>query len=182
MIYDDALDDIYVNEHGKCAYIAGAISVHTDNLDMALCNANVQYEAICSDVFCVKSCDTEVIKKLLKERLKARQTLEAEQIAQIDAEVDALRIVESDMPMEETIYQFYKDRQDVNHDAISEAIKKYCTYVEYYLKKPKKVYVALGESFDINGEIAQTYFWMLFNIVFVESEDYLLLFLHGSDE
>ncbi len=182
MIFDDALDDIYVNEHGKCAYIAGAIRVHTDSLAMDIYNANVNFEAICSDVFCVKNCDIEVIKKLLKERLKARQTLEAEKAAKIDAEVDALRIVESDMSMQEVIYKFYKDRQDVNLAAIREAIEKYNTEVEYYLKKPKKVYVVARESFDINGEIATTYLWMLFNIMFVEYENHLLIFLHGSCE
>lgn len=176
----DERDELYSNEYGSCAYFAGATRVLTDNLDMALYEAGVKYEALASDVFCIDKLDEIIIKKHLKERIVKLIVENIED--KLDAELDKMKIKNTHMSMQETIFGYYKDRLDCDKDKINSAIEKYSKDTEYYLGKPKKVYEADKDTIDGCGILSSTYLGILFNVVFVEYEKHMLMFLHGSCE
>lgn len=176
----DDRDELYSNEYGSCAYFAGAIRVLTDNLDMALYEAGVKYEALASDVFCIDKLDEIIIKKHLKERIV--NLIEEDIEDKLDAELDKMKINNTHMSMQETIFGYYKDRLDCDKDKIKSAIEKYFKDVEYYLGKPKKVYEAHKETLDMCGLVSNSYLGILFNLVFVEYDKHMLMFVHGSCE
>lgn len=43
-------DEVYLTEYGSCAFVAGAIEVITGNLDVAMYNAGVRYEALAAEL------------------------------------------------------------------------------------------------------------------------------------
>lgn len=176
----DERDELYSNEYGSCAYVAGAIRVVTDNFDMALYNAGVHYEALAGDVFSIDGLDEISIKKHIKERVS---NLVVENITEeLDVELEKMKINNTHMPMQETIFEYYKDRIDCDKDKIKDAIEKYSKDVEYYLGKAKNVYEADNETLDMCGLVSNSYLGILFNLVFVEYEKHMLMFVHGSCE
>ncbi len=179
-VLSDERDELYNNEYGSCAYIAGAIRVITDNFDMALYEAGVHYEALAGDVFCIDELDENTIKKHIKERIT---NLVDENIDEkLDVEVDKLKIENVNISMQETIFRYYKDRLDCDKENVNAAIEKYSKHVEYYLGKPKNVYEADKDTIDGCGTLSSAYLGILFNVVFVEYEKHMLMFLHGSCE
>lgn len=176
----DEIEELYSNEYGSCAYLAGAVRVLTDNLDVALYEAGVKYEALASDVFCIGGFDEATIKTLVKERIM--NLIEENVDDKLDAELGRMKIENTHMYMQETIFGYYKDRLDCDKDKIKTEIDKYSKNVEYYLGKPINVYEADKETLDMCGLVSNTYLGILFNLVFVEYEQHMLMFVHGSCE
>ena len=183
-IFSDERDELYNNEYGSCAYIAGAIRMITDNLDMALYEAGVHYEALASDVFCIDGLDESIIKNHIIERIKnlVEDKTEDNFDERLFAEIEKLDIKSTNTSMQETIFRYYKDRLDCDKEKVYVAAEKYAKDVEYYLGKSKNVYEADKDTIDGCGIISNTYLGILFNIVFVEYEKHMLMFLHGSCE
>lgn len=179
-IKSDERDELYNNEYGSCAYFAGATRVLTDNLDMALYEAGVKYEALASDVLCIDKLDEIIIKKHLKERIV--NLIEENIEDKLDVELENMKIKNTHMSMQGTIFGYYKDRLDCDKDKIKSAIEKYSKDVEYYLGKPKNVFEAEKRTLDMCGLVSSCYLGILFNLVFVEYEEHMLMFVHGSCE
>ncbi|MBR3833864.1 MAG: hypothetical protein IKJ73_06075 [Lachnospiraceae bacterium] len=183
-IFSDERDELYNNEYGSCAYIVGAIRVITDNFDMALYEAGVHYEALASDVFCIDGLDESIIKKHIIERIRnlVEDKLEDNFDEKLLAEIEKLDIKPTNMSMQETIFRYYKNRLDCDNEKVKATTEKYAKGVEYYLGKPKNVYEADKDTIDVCGILSSAYLGILFNIVFVEYEKHMLMFLHGSCE
>ena len=183
-VLSDERDELYSNEYGSCAYKAGAIRVITDNYDMALYEAGVHYEALAGDVFCIDGLDESIIKKHIIERIKnlVEDKSEDNFDKKLFAEIEKLDIKPANMSMQETIFRYYKDRLDCDKEKVNAATEKYSKEVEYYLGKPKNVYEADKDTIDVCGILSSTYLGILFNVVFVEYEKHMLMFLHGSCE
>lgn len=175
-------DELYINENGRCAYLAGALNAVTDNFDCRLYQANVHYETVYCDLFSIGECNSDIIRELLKSRIKLLQNHDANRSDIVDAEIDELKIMESTKSMEQALYSLYEKRTDADPEGVQEAIKGYCADVRYYLEKPKKLYEVDQSTVVMDGEISNTYIGILFNILFVEFESHLLMILHGSSE
>ncbi len=179
-------DSTYENQYGKCAYLAGAIRVICDALDMATCKAGVQYEALASDVFCIGENEEMAVNDLVRERLEklileefgdARREKRLEAARQLD-----LQLEPCDKPMKEVILDCYRNKQDVDFVKLEAGVEEYCRDVEYYLGKPQEILRLTNESArkaDILGEV---YLYVLFNAFFVRFESHMLMFLRGSVE
>lgn len=178
-------DDTYQNEYGKCAYVAGTVSVLTGDLGTALYHAGVKNEALESDVFCIETCDEDVIRSCVRERAEKfliQESDEPQAIELLDAEIKKLMIGESNKSMQSAISELYKDKSDVDKERADEAIENYCTHIKYYLGKPQAVYSVARDSVEMLGKLANVYLYMLFDIIFVEFESHLLMFMRGSVE
>ena len=179
-------DSTYENQYGKCAYLAGAIRVVCDTLDMATCKAGVQYEALASDVFCIGENEEMQVNDLVKERLE-KLILEEFDDAGKDKMLDAVRKLDLQLepcnkPMKDVILEYYRNKQDVDFVKLKAGIEEYCRDVEYYLGKPQEIFLLTSESArkaDILGEV---YLYILFNAFFVRFESHMLMFLRGSVE
>lgn len=179
------IDILYENEYGTCAYVAGAIDVETTNLNTALYNVGVEYEALSSDVFCTGPCDESAVKSYLTERiakyLKDENATEQE-FEKATAEIHKLKVIESNKLMKDAISDLYQSKADADKAGITKAIENYCRHINNYLGKPQTVYITEKESLEPFGVISQTYMYVLFDIIFVKFESHLLMFLRGSAE
>lgn len=179
-------DEVYENEFGKCAFLAGAIEVITSNLDVAIQNAGVRYEALAADVFCTQADEVE-IKQLVCDRLEkliredfgdARMDEWLEMVKQL-----RLEPVAYGKSMRDALMDLYGVSQwEIDRLKLEVAVESYCRDVQYYLGEPKTVFTVTEETMRNAEIIGRVYLGMLFNIVFVRFEQHMLMFLRGSVE
>ena len=180
-------DEVYLNEYGSCAFVAGAIEVITGNLDVAMYNAGVRYEALAADVICIPTDAEFDINQLVCERLQKliRDESNPEKIGKQLEEAKRLHIetMVSDKSMKDAIMDLYHDSQwKIDNDLLEETISNYCREIEYYLGKPKEVIGVSADTIRKAELIGYVYLWVLFDMVFVRFEEHLLMFLRGSVE
>lgn len=180
-------DEVYENEFGKCAYLAGAIEVITGQLDVAIYNAGVRYEALAADVFCIQADAEADINRLVHERLEKviREDFDDSRMDEWLEEAKQLNLktVACEKSMKESIIDLYRISQwEVDMTKLEEATESYCRDVQYYLGEPKEVFTVTEEAIRSAEILGYVYLWMLFDIVFVRFEEHMLMFLRGSVE
>jgi len=180
-------DEVYENEFGKCAYLAGAIDVITGDLSVAFYNAGVQYEALAADVFCIQA-DAEVdINQLVCERLEkhvreefcdSRTDKRLEDAKQLRVETIACA-----KSMKDAIIDLYRVSQwDIDMSKLEAATESYCADVKYYLGEPIEVFTVTDETIRNAEILGYIYLHALFDIVFVRFKQHVVMFLRGSVE
>lgn len=177
-------DEVYQNEYGSCAFVAGVIEVLTGDLGVAMYKAGVRYEALAADVICIPTDAEFDINELVCERLQKLIMEEGnpESVEKQLEEAKELHIetVASPKSMKDAIMDLYCNSQwKIDRDELEEAINNFCREVEYYLGKPKEVFMA---SINKDEVMRYVYYSILFDIVFVRFEKHLLMLVRGSTE
>lgn len=180
-------DEVYKNEFGSCAFLAGAIEVLTGNLDVNVHNAGIQYESLAVDVFCIPTDDEINIRKLVCERLQLHIKEEGvpksrENLIEVPSKMH-IDFMTSPKTMKDTSFDLYhKSQWQIEREKLETAINNYCREVEFYLGKPKEVFKVTRDTIYNNEIMRYIYYSILYDIVFVRFEEHLLMFVRGSAE
>lgn len=198
----------YRNENSITAFFAGAINVLTDNLALKV-NSMIQYEDVAADIFYIgdkaqtkthPTAEFQFIKEdinqkneisiseIIKKRLMDNWIDFFQQNDNKEELIDKINIEleERSQPMQQAIYNIYSNRKKEEKEKLIPIIEEYCREVQYYLGSPKRVYQIIKKendsTFNINGAISKCYMYIIFDIIFIEFNSYILMIIRGTNE
>ena len=166
----------YSNTDGKSAFLSGAVSALADAY---LCKALPKYWALETDVFEAGTSDLcGCIRKRLKDYLSDPDADIADKTDVLDFNLQPL----SEEP-DQIIHDLF-DRYKAGHvPDESDLIKSFLSDVRYQLREPKGIYRVEGAlTEEITDVLSGFYTYVIFEILFIEYNGFIVMLVFGSDE
>ena len=166
----------YSNIDGNTAYLAGAVSAFADAY---LCEILPKYWALEADVFNAdisNLCDS--IRKRLRDYLSDNN---AKIISKIDKLDFGLQQLSGDLPqIVHDLFERYKEKHVPNE---CELINRFLADIRYQLGDVKSIYSIDGSLNErITAPFSEFYTYIVFTVLFIEYDGYIVMLVFGSDE
>ena len=166
----------YSDIDGNTAFLAGAVSAYADAY---LCGILPKYWALEADVFDAdlsNLCD--IIRKRLRDYLSEDN---ADIISKIDKLDFRLQRLSEGLPrIVQELFDRYKEKHVPNE---SEVINSFLEDIRYQLGDAKGIYSiedTLNEQ--ITSVLSEFYTYIVFTVLFIEYDGYIVMLVFGSDE
>ena len=166
----------YTNIDGNTAFLAGAVSAFSDAY---LCEILPKYWALEADVI-----DTEIsnlcdsIRKRLRDYLSKDN---ADIIRKIDRLDFGLERLSGELPqIVHKLFDRYKEKHVPNE---CELINRFLANIGYQLGDAKGIYSIEGVLNErITAALSEFYTYIVFSVLFIEYDGYVVMLVFGSDE
>jgi len=166
----------YANIDGNTAFLAGAVSTYADAY---LCEILPKYWALEADVI-----DTEISNLCDSIRKRLRDYL-SEDNADIIRKIDGLDFgveqLSGELPqIVHELFDRYKEKHVPNE---SELINRFLADIRYQLGDAKGIYSIEGALNErITAALSEFYTYIVFAVLFIEYDGYIVMLVFGSDE
>lgn len=166
----------YSDIDGKTAFLAGAVSAFSDAY---LCEILPKYWALETDVFNAEIsnlCDS--IRKRLRDYLLEDN---ADIIRKIDGLDFGVEQLSGELPqIVHELFDRYKEKHAPNE---SELINRFLADIRYQLGNAKGIYSIEGALNErITAALNEFYTYIVFAVLFIEYDGYVVMLVFGSDE
>lgn len=166
----------YSDIDGNTAFLAGALSAYADAY---LCEILPKYWALEADVFNAdisNLCDS--IRKRLRDYLLEDN---ADIIRKIDGLDFGVEQLSGELPqIVHELFDRYKEKHAPNE---SELINRFLANIRYQLGDVKGIYSIEGTLNErITAVLSEFYTYIVFAVLFIEYDDYIVMLVFGSDE
>ena len=166
----------YSDIDGNTAFLAGAVSAFADAY---LCEILPKYWALEADVFNAdisNLCDS--IRKRLRDYLSDNN---AKIISKIDKLDFGLQQLSGDLPqIVHDLFERYKEKHVPNE---CELINRFLADIRYQLGDVKSIYSIDGSLNErITAALSEFYTYIVFSVLLIEYDGYIVMLVFGSDE
>lgn len=166
----------YSNIDGRTAFLAGAVSAFADAY---LCGILPKYWALEADVFDADTSDLcDRIRKRLRDYLPEDN---ADIIRKIDKLDFGLQQLPGELPqIVHDLFDRYKEKHVPNE---CELINSFLADIRYQLGDVKGIYTIEGQLNErITAPLSGFYTYIVFTVLFIEYDGYVVMLVFGSDE
>ena len=166
----------YSNIDGNTAFLAGAVSAFADAY---LCEILPKYWALDVDVF---NADISNLCDCIRKRLHDYLTEDnADIIRKIDDLDFRLQQLSGDLPqIVHDLFDRYKEKHVPNE---CELINRFLADIRYQLGDVKSIYSIDGSLNErITAPFSEFYTYIVFTVLFIEYDGYIVMLVFGSDE
>lgn len=177
---------IYKMVNGSEAYLAGIVEGNTENYLEAAFHSKITNPGYCvtfvSDVYGIGENNELTIQQAIKKRMDEKcfdLFFDKGDVpeATIVEKINAIKITKLDTDVNTVITNLVKKAVKEEVDKIRENIEDYTKTLEWYLGKPKKIYMI-----DDDSGLFSAYLYILFEIIVIEYDGYAVMLGIGTDD
>lgn len=178
-------------ENGTTGFLGGIISGALDEFSIQMYNAGIRHVSFDADIFYIGENNEITFESSIKKRMKSMWygAASPDDTTDIDKLIDLshFRLKKSnETKLSDVITKMYRGFHGVDLDKVIIEAKKIENNIEYYLYKPNVIYDIPLESnreiYQCNSIISRCYTYIIFRIVLVEYDEYIVLLVIGSNE
>jgi len=181
----------FLNENGITGFLGGIVSASSDEFSIQIYNLGIRYETLDADIFYLGEHNEITFEDAIKKRMKS-YWYDASTIGDttdINKLIDLAQFKlrkSNETKLSETITKMYTYIEDADLKKINTLAKEFDDSIKYYLQKPKAIYdlpiEVNGDIYECGSIISRCYTYIIFSIVLVEYDKYVLLLVRGSNE
>ena len=166
----------YSKIDGNTAFLSGAVSAYADAY---LCEVLPKYWALEADAF---ETDTSNLCDTIRNRLyDYLQEDNADIIHKIDKLEFGLQQISEDLP--QIVHDLFDSYKEIHVPNEYELINKFLADIRYQLGEAKGIYSTEGILNEKNtAAFNEFYTYIVFKVLFIEYEGYIVMLVFGSDE
>jgi len=167
---------LFENENGKTGFLAGAVDVLSDDLQMILNYT----EAFDADVFYVPDNNLSLLNDSVKKRMLEYKNKYSLPVSEVKINSIDFQLEEIQTDVYEYVYSQMKRYS--SSEKLSDKVKEFLDSLEWYLQKPVCIYASKrmpDKNINVLGKI---YCYEAWNYFFISYYDYYVLMIFGTDE
>gem|GEM_PF-2294495 len=181
----------FFDENGTTGFLGGIISAASDQFNVQMNSLGIMYETLDVDIFYIGENNENTFEEAIKKRMNNLQYVVSEEgdTTEINRLIESSHFEfkkTSERKLSDIIIKMYKYKEGIDLQKMNALAKEFEDDIKYYLQNPKAIYHLPIDSnsniYEVNSIISKFYTHIIFDIVLVEYDEYIILLVRGCTE